>query len=94
MEPADLENLQKTLVRNKRHFLKYNQFRKDVFKELAPAESDIILHLLPWLLSINDPRCPGFVEGINRPFRVYNIESDPAIRKLEPTFKKQFGIGR
>ena len=32
MEPADVENLQKTLVRNKRHFLRYNQFRKDVFK--------------------------------------------------------------
>jgi len=93
MKAADFENLQKQLVRNKRHFLQYNQFRKEVFAELAPTESDIILYLLPWLLSVNDPRCPGYVEGIGQPFRVYNIESNPEIRQREAGFKKQFGIG-
>lgn len=92
MKAAGFENLQKQLVRNKRHFMQYNQFRKDVFEELAPTESDIILYLLPWLLSVNNPRCPGYVEELGRPFRVYNIESSPEIRRREPQFKKQFGI--
>ncbi len=65
-----------------------------MFSELAPEESETILYLLPWLLSINQPECPGYIPDIKRPFRVYNIDSNKEIRKLEKDFKGMFGVQR
>ena len=86
------EMIQKILSRNKRVFNEYLEFRKKIFAELAAKESEAILYLLPWLLSINDPACPGHVPGIKRPFRVYNIDNVKVIRERERDFKSMFGI--
>ncbi len=84
--------LERILSRNRNSFLRYNRFRKSVFAELAPSDSDAILHLLPWLLCINHPACPGYVPEMKTRFKVYNIDHEPDIRKREPAFKRMFGI--
>jgi adenylate cyclase class 1 len=86
------KKIQKILSRNKRTFSEYGEFRKKIFSELAPKESEAILYLLPWLLSINEPTCPGYVEGIKRLFRVFNIDNVKEIREREKDFKSMFGI--
>ncbi|MBW1758982.1 MAG: hypothetical protein JRI88_01430 [Deltaproteobacteria bacterium] len=86
--------IQRILARNKKIYIKYNRFRKQVFSELAPKESETILYLLPWLLSINHPACPGYIADLERPFRVFNIDNENVIRKREPVFKQIFGIKR
>lgn len=65
-----------------------------MFAELAPKDSEAILYLLPWLLSVNHQRCPGYIAGMKNTFRVYNIGHDMEIRKREKTFKRRFGIRR
>ena len=83
-------SLSKTLIQNKKVFLAYNQFRKDIFQNLASKESEVILFLLPWLLSINHPDFPGYIPDLDKPFRVFDIEQNKEIKKREPAFKKQF----
>ena len=87
-----LKIIQKTLSRNKHIFLEYNEFRKRLFSEITPKDSEIILYLLPWLFSINEPVCPGYIQNINQPFRVYNVEYNKGIRNREESFKKMFGV--
>ncbi|MDX9746435.1 MAG: class I adenylate cyclase [Syntrophales bacterium] len=82
--------LSKTLIQNKKVFLAYNQFRKNIFQHLAPKESETILLLVPWLLSINHPDFPGYIPDLDKPFRVFDIEKNKEIKKREPAFKKQF----
>ncbi|MCK5509448.1 MAG: class I adenylate cyclase [Desulfobacterales bacterium] len=89
-----LKIIQKTLSRNKRVFLEYNEFRKKIFSERTPKDSEIILYLIPWLFSINEPACPGYLQDLNQPFRVYNVEFNKGIRNLEKSFKKMFGVTR
>jgi len=92
MESSLFARIQKILTRNKKLYLEYNHFRKTMFSELSPKESEAILYLLPWLLSVNDPACPGYIERIRQPFRVYNIETVKGIKEREPKFKKMFGV--
>lgn len=87
-----LKIIQKTLSRNKRVFLEYNEFRKKIFSERTPKDSEIILYLIPWLFSINEPACPGYLQDLNQPFRVYNVEFNKEIRNREKSFKKMFGV--
>ncbi len=87
-----LKIIQKTLSRNKQIFLKYNEFRKSLFSEITPKDSEIILYLLPWLFSINESVCPGYLQNLNQPFRVYNVEYNKGIRDREEGFKKMFGV--
>ena len=82
----------KTIIENKETFLKYNEFRKQVFLELSPKDADIILYLLPWLLSVNHPACPGYVRGLKSPFQVANISQDVTIFKKEKAHKRLFSI--
>ena len=84
--------IEKILSRNKRVFLEYNEFRKRIFSEITPKDSEIILYMLPWLLSINEPRCPGYLKDLKTPFRVFNIEYDKVLKSKEPDLKKRFGI--
>ena len=86
--------MQRILNRNKRLFLKYNAFRRELFAELAPKESETILYLLPWLLSVNDPKCPGYVADAKAVFRVYGVDSERGVRQREAGFKRIFGIQR
>ncbi len=86
--------LQFHLARNKKAFLEYMDFRKKMFCELAPKDSEDILYLLPWLLSINHNACPGYIPGLERPFRVFGVDNDKEIRKREDSLKRRFGIRR
>ena len=70
MDNSRFTHIRKVLARNKKLYLEYNEFRKKMFRELSPETGEIILYLLPWLLSINDPACPGYVEAIDRTFKV------------------------
>lgn len=82
----------KTITENKDAFLKYNEFRKQVFLELSPKDADIILYLLPWLLSVNHPACPGYVRGLKSPFQVANIHQEVTILKKEKAHKRLFSL--
>jgi adenylate cyclase class 1 len=82
----------KTIIENKETFLKYNEFRKQVFLELSPKDADIILYLLPWLMSVNHPACPGYVRGLKSPFQVANINQDITILKKDKAHKRLFSI--
>lgn len=82
------------IEQNKKTFLRYNRLRKQFFTELSARDSKAILYLLPWLLSVNNPLCPGYVAKLKRPFRVFNIDNELDIRKREPSFKKMFGVAQ
>ncbi|MDI6727027.1 MAG: hypothetical protein QMD32_08660 [Smithellaceae bacterium] len=66
----------KIIMDNRKTFLAYNEFRKDIFSRLAPRESEVILYLLPWLLSINHPAFPGYVKNLAHPVQVKNINNE------------------
>ncbi|MFH1983747.1 MAG: class I adenylate cyclase [Pseudomonadota bacterium] len=87
-------NIQRILRRNRRIFANYQAFRQSLFAELAPEDSEAVLYLLPWLLSINEPQCPGFIAQIKHPFRVYGIDYEKGIQDREPQFKRRFGVTR
>lgn len=84
--------LSKRILQNKKIYLGYNNFRKSIFAELAPKESETILYLLPWLISINHPSFPGYVKNLKRQFKVFNVNIDKEIIKREQAFKKQFNF--
>lgn len=80
------------ISRNKQTFIRYNYFRKQVFCELSPRAAETVLYLLPWMLSVNHPKCPGYIADHVRPLKVFNIDDEHEIRRREPTFKRQFDI--
>ncbi|MFH0725880.1 MAG: class I adenylate cyclase [Pseudomonadota bacterium] len=80
------------LVRNKQSFIRYNQFRKQIFSELSPRSGETVLYLLPWMLSVNHPSCPGYIENQVTPLKVFNIDNEMEIRRREPVFKRLFEI--
>jgi adenylate cyclase class 1 len=84
--------LQKTFIHNKKVYLTYNHFRKNIFLGLAPKDGESILYLLPWMLSVNDPAVPGFVTNLKRPIAVYGATTDQALIKRESSFKALFHI--
>jgi adenylate cyclase, class 1 len=90
--PVLKAHIEKLLARNKRRHAAYNAFRQQIFSELAPKEAEITLYLLPWLLSINEPGCPGYIKRLKTRFRVSEIDYVKAIREKEKTFKKTFGV--
>lgn len=84
--------LRKTFIQNKKVYLTYNYFRKNIFLGLAPKDGESILYLLPWMLSVNDPAVPGFVENLKRSIAVYGTATDQALIKRESSFKTRFHI--
>lgn len=77
-------------LQNKKTYISYNNFRKNTFSQLAPKDSEAILYLLPWLLSVNHPSIPGYVKDIVKPFKVYGVDMDKDVLKREPVFKTMF----
>jgi len=63
-----------------------------MFAEYSPKDSDIVLYMLPWLLSINHPDCPGFLMDIDALFRVHEINNYKEIKKREAGFKALFDV--
>ena len=82
----------KTLLENKKKYLAYNRFRKGIFEELAPRDSEVILYLLPWMLSVNSPAVPGYIEKMKRPWKVSHIDAEREVLSREPAFKRRFEI--
>jgi adenylate cyclase class 1 len=85
------------VTRNTKSFREYNEYRKNVFFENSPRDSERILYFLPWLLSVNEPECPGYIDGLKRSFRVFGVENCGQYRhqkKNEDIFKRAFGIRR
>lgn len=79
-------------LQNKKTFLAYNDFRKKIFAQLAPRDSEAILYLLPWLLSVNHPSIPGYVRDLGKPFKVYGVDKEKEILKRETVFKNMFKV--
>lgn len=84
--------LQKTFIHNKKVYLTYNHFRKNIFLELAQKDAESILYLLPWLLSVNDPAVAGYVPNLKRAIAVFGAATDQALIRREPSFKTLFNI--
>lgn len=84
--------LSSTLQKNKKRYLAYNNFRRKIFLTNSPKDGPVILYMLPWLLSVNQPSIPGYVEELKEPFHVFNIEGNKEIIRHEASFKKIFGI--
>ncbi len=81
-----------TLQNNKKHYLAYNAWRKKYFINNTPKDGSIILHLLPWLLSVNHPGVPGYVQDLTNAFHVFQIENNNDIMRMENEFKGRFNI--
>jgi adenylate cyclase, class 1 len=81
-----------TFTNNKKIYLAYNEFRKGIFSELAPRDSEAILYLLPWMLSVNDPAVPGYIDDLEAPITVFGAPTNRALLSRENTFKKRFNI--
>ena len=83
----------KTFLRNKNNYLAYNDFRKAIFSELSPKDAEAILYQLPWMLSVNDPAVPGYVQHLERKgIMVHGVTSDRTLMARDATFKKMFNI--
>jgi len=79
-------------LQNKKTYIAYNHFRKKIFSQLAPRDSEAILYLLPWLLSVNHPSIPGHVKDLEKPFKVYGVDREKDFIKRETVFKNMFRI--
>ena len=82
----------KTARENKDAFLKYNELRKRMFLELSPKDAEIILYLVPWLLSVNHPACPGYVRDLKTPLQLVNIHREQMILQKENAYKRLFSV--
>ncbi|MEE9911335.1 MAG: class I adenylate cyclase [Deltaproteobacteria bacterium] len=83
-----------TFHQNKKAYLSYNNFRKQIFAELAPGDSEIILYMLPWMLSINDPAVPGYIPDLKTAMAVHGVHADPGILKRESVFRNILKISK
>ena len=83
-----------TFLQNKKTYLAYNNYRKHIFSELTPQDSEIILYMLPWMLCINDPDIPGYIPDLETPMLIYGINADPKIPKREPGFRNLLKISK
>mgnify|MGYP001767332034 CR=1 FL=1 len=81
-----------TLQKNKKNYLRYNEWRKTQFIEYSFKDANIVLYLLPWMLSVNHPSVPGYVRNLKGTFRVFNIDNNREILERENHFKKMFDV--
>ncbi len=81
-----------TVQNNKKRYLAYNNFRKKIFSINSPKDSQIILYMLPWLLSVNRSSVPGYIKDLKKPFYVFGLGTDREFLKQELSFKKLFNI--
>jgi len=81
-----------TLQRNKRNYQVYNEWRKQLFLTNAPKDAAVIMYMLPWMLCVNFPSVPGYVEELKKPFKMANIDSNREILDREPQYKKLFDV--
>ncbi|TYT75872.1 class I adenylate cyclase [Desulfobotulus mexicanus] len=85
--------IEKKIIWNLKKFQTYNQERQRMFAEASPKEANQILYLLPWMLSVNHPRVPGYMKDAEKNFRVYGIDRSKNILEKAPLFCRMFGVG-
>jgi len=81
-----------TLQKNKKKFIAYNDFRKNIFLQNSVKDAPVILYMLPWLLSVNRLSVPGYIKDLKEPFHVFNIENEREILKKEVFYKRMYEI--
>ncbi|MCX7983165.1 MAG: class I adenylate cyclase [Syntrophales bacterium] len=79
-------------IKNKKTFLAYNYFRKKIFQTLSPKEGEVVTYLLPWLLSVNHPGVPGYVQELKKGLIVHGIQNEREISMREKEFKRIFDL--
>lgn len=81
-----------TLVRNKGIFLKYNQYRTEKAFEFMPKRTALVFRVLPFLLHVNHPEFPGYVDNPATPcgikFFQLTPEAENALLVLFPNARK------
>ena len=92
METNELDRIRDILAGNRQRYLAYNEFRKRMFCELSLETGETVLYLVPWLLSVNHPACPGYLKDLKRPFRVHGIETNQEIQEREEAFRDRFSV--
>lgn len=85
--------IEKIIFRNLKKYQSYNDERRRMFFERSPKEAVQILCLLPWMLSVNHPKVPGYIRDLDHGFRIYGVDRCPEIRKREASFRRIFGLG-
>ena len=90
MDQSRLGHIRNILAGNKQRYLAYNDFRKQLFRELSLETGETVLYLVPWLLSVNAPACPGYLKDLERPFRVHGIEASQETKEREDAFRARF----
>lgn len=65
-------SIQKNLTIRLLRVLRYNKARVERALMLMPQEHKPLFHVLPFLLHVNHPELPGFVEGDDIPFGINN----------------------
>ncbi|MBI5186512.1 MAG: class I adenylate cyclase [Nitrospinae bacterium] len=86
------EDALETLARNKEIFLKYNQYRLQRAFEFMPRRTALVFRVLPFLLHVNHPDFPGYVDNPATPSGIKLFELAPeaynALIVLFPNAKK------
>ena len=65
-------SIKKNLTIRLLRVLRYNKARVERALMLMPAEHKPLFHVLPFLLHVNHPELPGYIEGENIPFGIHN----------------------
>ena len=73
-------SIQKNLTIRLLRVLRYNKARVERALTLLPKEHEPLFHVLPFLLHVNHPRIPGYVESSDVPFGInnYSLRQDIA----------------
>ena len=73
-------SIQKNLTIRLLRVLRYNKARVERALTLLPKEHEPLFHVLPFLLHVNHPRIPGYVESNEVPFGInnYSLRQDIA----------------
>ncbi len=72
-------NIQQNLAIRLMRVLRYNKTRYERALELMPAEQRPLFHVLPFLLHINHPAFPGYVEDPDTPYGLNNYSLRKAV---------------
>lgn len=73
-------NLQQNLTIRLLRVLRYNKARTDRALELLPVKKRPLFHTLPFLLHINHPKFPGYVESDKTPYGICNYTFKPDLK--------------
>ncbi|XOV80188.1 MAG: class I adenylate cyclase [Aestuariibacter sp.] len=73
-------NLQQNLTIRLLRVLRYNKARTDRALELLPTKQRPLFHTLPFLLHINHPRFPGYIDSDATPFGICNYTFKPELK--------------